>query len=151
MKILVFALVILLGSAMFACQQTQPANVQTVADTPAALIINLTSDATIDPHSSLMGLHLGQNALQNSLEVTVFLNVHGVKLMAAEADTISFREENLHAVLQSIIAEGGQVIACPHCMEAHNIQQDDLLEGVTIAQDTSMMAQIKRNPTVFTY
>jgi len=151
MKIQLFAVAILLGSVMFACQQTQPANVQTVADTPSALLINLTSDATSDPHSSLMGLHLGQKALKNNLEVTVFLNVHGVKLMAPQADTITFRNENLHSVLQDMITNGGKIVACPHCMEAHGIQQGDLLEGVTVAQDTSMMAQIKRNPTVFTY
>ncbi len=151
MKILVIILTILLGSTITACQQHPATSMPATTDTPSELIISLTSDATVDPHSGLMGLHLGQNALKNGISITIFLNVHGVTLMAADADTISFREENLHSVLQSIIADGGQVIACPHCMEAHEIQPSDLLEGVTVAQDTSMISQIKRNPTVFTY
>ena len=151
MKNSVVTVAILFNLTINACQPRQEATVPKVADTPAGLLINLTSDATVDPHSSLMGLHLGQNVLKNDLPVTIFLNVHGVKLMASEADTISFRDENLHTVLQSIMADGGQVIACPHCMEAHAIQEGYLLKGVTIARDTSMMTQIKRNPTVFTY
>ena len=57
------------------------------------LFINLTSDVTSDPHSGLMGLHLAQKAISNQITVTIFLNVHSVKLMGQGGDQISFHDE----------------------------------------------------------
>ncbi len=137
----------------FASCNEQPAPIleTTSEDLPAELIINLTSDPMADPHSSLMGLHLAQKARKNGMEVTVFLNVHGVKLMSPGADTLVFHGENLHKVLKDLLAEGGSVSACPHCMMAHEIEEAQLPDGVTVMQDDLMMGKIKNNPTVFTY
>ncbi len=67
------------------------------------LIINLTSDATENAHSSLMGLHFAEKALNNGMEVTVFLNVDSVKLLQSGGDTISFHDENIRQLLNSIV------------------------------------------------
>jgi len=120
-------------------------------EAPAELIINLISDPVEDPHSSLMGLHLAQNVRKNGQEVMVFLNVHGVKLMGPGAETLEFHDENLQQVLRDLMADGGVVRACPHCMMAHDIKADDLLEGVQVMENALMVEKIKNNPTVFTY
>lgn len=120
-------------------------------EAPAELIINLISDPVEDPHSSLMGLHLAQNVRKNGQEVMVFLNVHGVKLMGDAADALEFHDENLQQVLMDLMADGGVVRACPHCMMAHDIEAEDLLEGVQVMDNAVMMEKIKNNPTVFTY
>lgn len=134
------------------CQQNQnTAQSASAAPSPAELIINLVSDATVSPHSSLMGLHLGQNALKNNIPVTVFLNVNGVKLMSPGADTISFHGENLHEILKGMISNGGQVLACPHCMEVQGITEGNLIQGVEVSNEGLMMGKIKSSPTVFTY
>jgi predicted peroxiredoxin len=137
----------------FASCNEQPAPVieTTSDDLPAELIINLISDPMADPHSSLMGLHLAQKARKNGMEVTVFLNVHGVKLMSPGADTLVFHGENLHQVLKDLMADGGAVRACPHCMMVHTVEEGQLLNGVQVMQDGQMMGKIKSNPTVFTY
>ena len=141
-----------LFSGMTGCQQSKN-TAQSPDTTPGQteLIINLASDATADAHSSLMGLHLGQNALKNEIPVVVFLNVNGVKLMSQKADTISFHGENLHELLKDIISKGGQVLACPHCMEVQGITESNLIEGVKVSNESIMMGKIKNSPTVFTY
>jgi predicted peroxiredoxin len=148
-NIFFFGLVLLFAVA--GCQQpTQQPATQNDAS-PAELMINLTSDATVNPHSSLMGLHLAQNALKNEIPVSVFLNVSGVKLMLPQSDTISFHGENLHEVLQDILEKGGDIIACPHCMEANGVTEENLMEGVIKAKEEVLFGKIKGNPTVFTY
>ncbi|MGB3779075.1 MAG: DsrE family protein [Tunicatimonas sp.] len=122
-----------------------------VAQSDQELIINLTSDATANAHSTLMGLHLGQTALKNDIPVTVFLNVDGVKLMTPGSDTLSFEDENLHQVLKDITKAGGTVIACPHCLKTHQLSEDDLMEGVRLSDEKLLLDKIKQSPTVFTY
>lgn len=115
------------------------------------LMINMTSDPMEDPHSILMGLHLAQNVMKQGMPATVFLNVHGVKLMLAEAEDLSFQDENLRAVLSEILESGGQVLICPHCMEAHGVTEERLMEGVTVSEPSIMMETLRASPTVFTY
>lgn len=137
---------------LVSCEQTNPpVNEIAVVEAPAELIINLTSDPMADPHSSLMGLHLAQKVRKNGQDVTVFLNVHGVKLMTPGADTLVFHEENLQQVLTDFMADGGMVRACPHCMMVHEVEASDLLEGVEVMENDVMMEKISKNPTVFTY
>ena len=147
---------VLLLSGLTACQQGKnTAQVSEAASEttpkPTELIINLVSDATTDAHSSLMGLHLGETALKNGIPVTVFLNVDGVKLMSAGAEAVSFHDENLRELLKTMISNGAQVIACPHCMEIHGLQESNLMEGAKMSNEDMMMGKIKGSPTVFTY
>ena len=151
-KIILVALTGTLATAFFACQPEQKAQMETGSEQEnAELIINLTSDPTVDPHSALMGLHLGQKVLKNDMDVTVFLNVHGVKLVGQGSDSLAFHGENLHEVVQSLLNSGGTVLACPHCMEVHEIQAEQLPEGIGVMSDSVMMKKMKGSPTVFTY
>lgn len=115
------------------------------------LIINLTSDVEQDPHSALMGMHLAQKSMKNGIDVTLFLNVHAVKLLLPESKDIEFHNENLREVLMTILEDGGTVIICPHCMDAHNVKKEDLPKGVVYGKDLTLINKIKDNPTVFTY
>ncbi len=145
---------LLLSSLLFAftnCEVEVDKDSDEEIEETSGLMINLTSDPTEHPHSALMGLHLAQNALKNEVPVTVFLNVSGVKLMAPGADTITFHDENLHDLLKDIMEKGGEVLACPHCMEVMNVSEVNLLDGVKVSGESIMFAKIKDNPTVFTY
>ncbi len=118
---------------------------------PTELIINITSDAGKDAHSALMGMHFAEAALKNDIPVTVFLNVDGVRLLAPRANKIEFQGEKLQQILDGIIDAGGQVLVCPHCLEAEGLSPSALLGGMELAKEEVMMAKIKQNPTVFTY
>lgn len=144
----IFSLMLALVIGLSACEPTPPAD--KTEKTPE-LLLNLTSDATQDAHSSLMGLHFAQQALESDIPVTVFLNVDGVKLMAPGADTLAFDGENLQGLLKRIQEAGGQVVACPHCMQVEGVTEEDLLEGIRVADETTMMQRLKDGPTVMTY
>ena len=115
------------------------------------LLINLTSDATENAHSTFMGLHFAENALKDGMDVTIFMNVDGVKLLQPGADTLVFDGENIREILNNIADNDGKVIACPHCMQIHGISKEDLPENFILGEKDVMMAKIRSNPTVFTY
>jgi predicted peroxiredoxin len=152
----VFLLISIFSILFLSCVEPVSRNAPLAANdqppmAPTELMINLISDPMSDPHSGLMGLHLAQKALKGGKDVTVFLNVHGVKLLSAEADSLVFHEENLKSVLMELIQDGGVVRVCPHCAEVHEITADDFPEGVQLMKDSLMMDKLNSNLTVFTY
>jgi sulfur relay (sulfurtransferase) complex TusBCD TusD component (DsrE family) len=140
--------IIALSLIMASCMNVETN--QEVADSNE-LLINLTSDATENAHSTFMGLHFAENALKDGMDVTIFMNVDGVKLLQPGADTLMFDGENIRGILNSIAENDGKVIACPHCMQIHGISKEDLPENFILGEKDVMMAKIRSNPTVFTY
>jgi len=117
----------------------------------SGLIVNITSDAFENPHSTVMGLHLGQKALKADLPVTVFLNVAGPKLFMPGGDTLQFHDENIHALLRSMMDDGASVLVCPHCLHANGLDVENVPEGMVVAEDALLTEQIQKAPTVFSY
>ncbi len=115
------------------------------------LIVNINSDATVNAHGSLVGINFAKKALEKGLNVTLFLNVDGVKLLQSEADTIAFQGKNIVEALNKAAEKGVEIIACPHCMEAVGIDKTTIPSYVKVGQDGVIMERIKNNPTVFTY
>jgi predicted peroxiredoxin len=124
---------------------------EVVAADANELIINLTSDATADPHPSLMAINFATKAVESGLDVMVFMNVHGVKLASKDAANIAFNDQNLHEKIAAFIDKGGKVLACPMCMEIHGVDADNLVPGIEISGAGIMMKKLQENPTVFTY
>lgn len=134
-----------------ACSSSENKDVNEHKAMHETLIINLTSDATVNAHGSLMGIHLAEKALDNGMKAVVFLNVNGVKLLQPGADTIVFHNENIVKALNKVADKGGEIIACPHCMEALGIDKTKIISNVKVAEERVMMEKLKNNPTVFTY
>jgi len=134
-----------------ACNSSQNKDVTEHKARHETLIINLTSDATVSAHGSLMGIHLAEKALDNEMKAVVFLNVNGVKLLQPGADTIVFHNENIVETLKKVADKGGEIIACPHCMEALGIDKTKIPSNVKVAEEKVLMKNLKNNPTVFTY
>jgi len=125
-------------------------NIETeeVEEKSTELMLNLTSDASLDAHSSMMGLNLALTAVEEGIDVTVFMNVKGVKLMLPGNDSIN---EPLLSVIKSIREEGGQIWACPMCMEATGVEKEMMPEYIQTSNPEMMMELIKKSPTVMTY
>jgi len=140
---------VLVATLFISCEVTSSEQKTTVGS--SELIINLTSDATISAHGSLMGIHLAEKALDNGLKATVFLNVNGVKLLQPGSDTLVFHGENILQALDKVVEKGGEVRVCPHCAEALGIDKTRVPTKFKMQQEEVMMEKLKNNPTVFTY
>lgn len=149
MKYLKYSIAVVLVTTLFtSCETTSE---QKNSSESSELIINLTSDATLNAHGSLMGIHLAENALDDGLEVMVFLNVNGVKLLQPRADTLAFQGENIRQALDKVVEKGGEVRVCPHCAEALGIDKTQIPAKFKMQEKKVMMGKLKNNPTVFTY
>ena len=124
---------------------------EVVAADANELIINLTSDATADPHPSLMAINFATKAVESGLDVTIFMNVHGVKLASKDAADIAFNDQNLHDKIAAFIEKGGKVLACPMCMKISGVEAENLVPGIEVSGANIMMTKLQENPTVFTY
>jgi len=119
--------------------------------TDSELIINMTSDAFEDAHSTYMGLRFAEMGLDQGLEVTIFLNVHGVRLLQTEGATLSFDDNNLRAMLDDFTDNGGTVIVCPMCLQVHGMELSSIPSNFEAGEAEPMMNRIKNGAAVFTY
>ena len=154
--LILFGVLLIFGG----CQQANPPQQEESAaaiavsleeEAEEALVINLTSDVYEDAHPSLMAINFATKAVENGMDVTIFMNVHGVKLASSEASQVAFNSENLHAKLGVFVEKGGTVLACPMCMKIHGVDENSLAEGIQVSGAGVMMDKIKNSPTVFTY
>ena len=119
--------------------------------TESELIINMTSDAIEDAHSTYMGLRFAEMGLEEGLDVTIFLNVHGVRLLQSDGATLTFDENNLRDILDDFTDNGGTVIVCPMCLQVHGMELSSIPSNFEAGEAESMMNRIKNGPAVFTY
>ena len=115
------------------------------------LFVNLTSDAA--PRAG-MALQLSQNVLKAGHPVTVFLNVEGVRIAAKGLPQAKneITGKTLQAMLQEVIAAGGQVIVCPMCMQQYGVKPADLVEGAVVGKpDITFPALLDDDTQVISY
>lgn len=93
------------------------------------------SNYTADLHAAFMALKLANAMQEAGAEVTVFLDLEGVRLADAGAP-LDVMWGTAHVPLskhyETFVEGGGKVILCPHCAAAVGLEQADLREGATI-------------------
>ncbi|MCS3902661.1 putative peroxiredoxin [Methylohalomonas lacus] len=96
------------------------------------------SNYTNDLHASFMALKLAVEFQQHGANVTLFLDLEGVRI----ADKRAPQDMNWglsHAPLSehytAFIEAGGEVLVCPHCAAAAGIDADNLRKGARIANE----------------
>ncbi|MGE3955143.1 MAG: DsrE family protein [Vicinamibacterales bacterium] len=97
----------------------------TFAQKKEAVFVNLTSD---EPERVTMALNFSTKLLQGGNEVTVFLNVDGVRLGSTKVAALSSQRGELATFMKA----GGKVVICPHCMQVRGVAAGDLLAGLTM-------------------
>lgn len=95
----------------------------TLAQKKEAVFVNLTS---AEPERVTMALNFSTKLLQGGNEVTLFLNVDGVRLGSTKVPTLSSQRGDLAAFMKA----GGKVVICPHCMQVRGVAAGDLLAGL---------------------
>ncbi len=149
MKTFYSLFVILLFTGLFTAFASE--HQDTTQSTDSELLINMTSDAFEDAHSTYMGLRFAEMGLQQGLEVTIFLNVHGVRLLESEGKGLSFDDNNLRAMLDDFTDNGGTVIVCPTCLQIHGMELSSIPSNFEAGKAEPMMNRIKNGAAVFTY
>lgn len=129
-------------------QPAEPVAEQAAKADVAPLWLNLTS---AEPHRAVMALHLAEFALKDKQPVTVFLNLDAVKLAfpqeMAEVPGDARLKETPREVLQRLIANGAEVLVCPHCIQYAGLDPEKRLPGSAIAQPDALMSTLAKPNT----
>jgi predicted peroxiredoxin len=116
---------------MAACQQT---DIKTMVEKPTdGVFIHITHDHS-NPHRVLMPLRMA-GMMANDKDVLIYLDIDAVKLVTKDAADIEHEAfPSLKASLQELIDMNVGIYACPGCLKAAGIAEEDLMDGVQVAQ-----------------
>jgi predicted peroxiredoxin len=98
-----------------------------------------------DHELSSVGFTIANGGLTAGLKVTVFLTSAAVDLVRRKAaDSTHVKPlEPLAGLVRDFVARGGKLYACTPCVKARGYEQNDLVEGVTIAGASVIHERLK--------
>jgi predicted peroxiredoxin len=87
-----------------------------------------------DPHRVLMPLKMATMMAQDK-DVIVYMDIHAVNMLVKDSKDIEFADfESAHTYIKKLIDLKVGVYACPTCLKISGFKQDDLMDGIQVAQ-----------------
>lgn len=87
-----------------------------------------------DAHNVLMALSMA-NKMAEDKDVLVYLDIDGIDVITKESEDITYSHfPSSHTSLKALFDKGVGVYACPGCMKAKGVTEEDLMEGVMVAE-----------------
>ncbi len=105
------------------------------------IVINL-KHGTDDLHAALMALKLGVAMAEKGADVHLFLNLEAVRLASKQQPldlTWGPGDAKLETLFSDFATAGGKTLVCPHCAVAAGLAQEDLRDGLTIAEASEVV------------
>jgi predicted peroxiredoxin len=102
-----------------------------------------------DPERAILPFIVGNVAASANRDVIIFLTVEGVRL-ATKGYAASVQKEGFQppdAVIESFLANGGQIWACAACTNPRGITEADLIEGASIKTAANLVECLANGAT----
>lgn len=116
------------------------------------LVVVVTSGAN-DERSSV-AWSVANGGVGCGFEVTMFLVSSGVDWVrkgAAEQARPNPLDPPMKDMIQTVIDSGGNIFVCPPCAGVRGYEQNDLIDGVTLAGSASMLEVAKQGASVVSF
>lgn len=136
-----FLLLMIAGFLIVSCNQVQEESTVNGAVTevqeatePArdGVFIHI-SEGYGDPHRVLMPLKMA-TIMSEDKDVLIYMDIDAVKLLVNGAEDLNFSEhKSAHTYIKQLTENGVAIHVCPSCLQAAGFGEDDLMEGVQIA------------------
>lgn len=116
-----------------------PGNCQ--AKTGQKIVVHL-SHYTDDSHAAMMAVHFAQYLQEHGADVTLMLDVDGVRLADQHQaqSTGSGMNAQTTKLYDAFVKAGGKVLVCPHCAEVAGIKAQDLRPGAHLGKNLGDLA-----------
>jgi len=108
----------------------------------------------VDDERSSVAWSVANGAIGVGFEVTMFLVSSGVDWVrkgAADRARPNPLDPPISDMMQTVMENGGRILVCPPCAGVRGYQQDDLIEGVTLAGSASMHALVKEGAATLSF
>ncbi len=120
-----------------ACNPPEDVNVSADAGKPATsvkdgILIHIT-EGYDDPHRVLMPLKMA-NMMATDKDVILYLDIDAVNLVLKDSKDMEYKGfDPLKVQLQSLIEKNIAIYACPTCLNVAGFSEEDIMDGVQIA------------------
>jgi predicted peroxiredoxin len=116
------------------------------------VVVNLATGLE-DPERVLVAFLVGEGALQQGKQVTMFLTKEAVRLAIPGVATGIACEgcPNLTLLSQQYADGGGELLVCPICFNARGLDDSNLVPHARIGGATPLWQWIGEGATVFSY
>lgn len=107
----------------------------------------------IDHEVSSVGFTIANGGITAGLKVAVFLTSAGVDIVRKKAaDSTHVKPlEPLADLVRDFVARGGVLYACTPCVRSRGYEQDDFIEGVTIAGSSVIHERLLRGAATLSF
>lgn len=126
------SLIIIVIAFMASCAGPEQQAIE-MDDVTDGVFIHMTH-AHDNPHRVLMPLQMAAMMAQDK-DVLIYMDIDAVKLLTKDADDVEYSHFTpLKESLDKLLEMGVTIFACPGCMKAHEIEEEELRDGIQVAQ-----------------
>ncbi|MFN3557615.1 MAG: DsrE family protein [Bacteroidales bacterium] len=125
--------VFLLGLLFIAACQPRVEQTEMPEPPKDGVFIHITHDHS-NPHRVLMPLQMAL-MMADDKDVLIYMDIDAVNLLTVDAEDLAYGHFTpLREAISTLLQKGVGIYACPGCMKVAGIEQEDLLEGIQVAQ-----------------
>jgi len=132
---LVFGVSILIAS--------RPVSARSETKPKQKVVIHL-SRYTENTHAALMATHFAENLQEHGAEVTMMLDVGGVRLADKRQAQNSDNgiDSQISKYYDGFVKAGGKVLVCPHCAQTAGLTEQNLRPGARIGKNLGELTDL---------
>ena len=122
-----------------------------MSDTKKLVIIN---SRGLDDERSSVAFSIANTASASNMDVTMFLVSAGAdwaRKGAAEFAHLNPLDPTIGDMMKSFMDNGGRILVCPPCAGVRGYEQDDLMDGVTLAGSVAMLDVVQQGAEAITF
>ncbi|MFS8148744.1 DsrE family protein [Rhizobium sp. BR 249] len=107
----------------------------------------------IESEVSSVAFTIANGGITAGLKVSVFLTSTGIDLVRKGGQRMTHVPplDPLSSLIETFLARGGTIWACPPCVTARGYTEADMLDGVIIAGASAMHAEIKEGAATLSF
>ena len=108
----------------------------------------------LDNERSSVAWSIANGGVASDMEVTMFLVSSGVdwaRKGAADNARPNPLDPPVKDMIQTVVENGGKILACPPCAAVRGYEQDDLVDGVTLAGSVAMLEVAQQGATTLAF
>ncbi len=108
----------------------------------------------LDNERSSVAWSVANGGIASEMQVTMFLVASGVDWVrkgAADHARLNPLDPPVKDMIQTVMDNGGKILVCPPCAGVRGYEQDDLIDGVTLAGSVAMLEDVQQGAATLTF
>ena len=108
----------------------------------------------LDDERSSVAWSVANGGVASGMEVTMFLVSSGVDWVrkgAVEHARPNPLDPTIKDMIDTVVDSGGRILVCPPCAGVRGYEQNDLMDGVTMAGSVAMLDVVQQGAEAITF